>query len=79
MSLLRGQAIPACRRVAPRRSSTRRGTARELTRRVYGPEVGEELIEAAEMTMRAHLDKLVDDGKVRVEAAGEENVYERSG
>ena len=56
-----------------------RGTARELTRRVYGPEVGEELIEAAEMTMRAHLDKLVDDGKVRVEAAGEENVYERSG
>ena len=41
------------------------GTARELTRRVYGPEVGEELLVAAEMTMRAHLEKLVDDGQVR--------------
>ena len=42
------------------------GTARELTRRVYGSEVGEELLLAAEMTMRAHLQKLVDEGKVRV-------------
>lgn len=42
------------------------GTARELTRRVYGSEVGEELLQAAEMTMRAHLQKLVDEGKVRV-------------
>jgi glyoxylase-like metal-dependent hydrolase (beta-lactamase superfamily II) len=53
-----------------------RGTARELTRRVYGPEVGEELIQAAEMTMRAHLEKLVDEGKVRVEGTGGEEVYE---
>jgi glyoxylase-like metal-dependent hydrolase (beta-lactamase superfamily II) len=44
----------------------RKGSAQELTRRVYGPEVGEELILAAEMTMRAHLEKLVDDGKVRI-------------
>ena len=43
-----------------------RGTARELTRRVYGPDLGEELLVAAEMTMRAHLEKLVDDGKVHV-------------
>jgi glyoxylase-like metal-dependent hydrolase (beta-lactamase superfamily II) len=42
------------------------GTAGELTRRVYGPELGEELLVAAEMTMRAHLQKLVDDGKVRI-------------
>lgn len=42
------------------------GTARELTRRVYGPEVGEELLVAAEMTMRAHLEKLLDDGEVRM-------------
>jgi glyoxylase-like metal-dependent hydrolase (beta-lactamase superfamily II) len=41
------------------------GTARELTQRVYGPEVGEELLVAAEMTLRAHLEKLVDDGQVR--------------
>jgi glyoxylase-like metal-dependent hydrolase (beta-lactamase superfamily II) len=51
------------------------GTARELTRRVYGPEVGEELIVAAEMTMRAHLEKLVDDGKVQM---NREEVYEAS-
>jgi Beta-lactamase associated winged helix domain len=44
----------------------RGGTAGELTRSVYGPEVGEELFQAAEMTMRAHLQKLVDEGKVRV-------------
>jgi glyoxylase-like metal-dependent hydrolase (beta-lactamase superfamily II) len=43
-----------------------KGTAEELTRRVYGPEVGEELIQAAEMTMRAHLEKLIDDGKVHL-------------
>lgn len=53
------------------------GTPRELTRRVYGPEVGEDLIAAAEMTMRAHLEKLVEEGKVlmhsgqRYEAASE--------
>jgi glyoxylase-like metal-dependent hydrolase (beta-lactamase superfamily II) len=51
------------------------GTARELTRRVYGPEVGEELMQAAEMTMRAHLQKLVDEGRVRAEAILGEEVY----
>jgi glyoxylase-like metal-dependent hydrolase (beta-lactamase superfamily II) len=51
------------------------GTARELTRRVYGPEVGEDLIQAAEMTMRAHLAKLVDDGVVRVGVEGGEEVF----
>jgi glyoxylase-like metal-dependent hydrolase (beta-lactamase superfamily II) len=40
------------------------GTAEELTRRVYGGEVGEELLPAAEMTLRAHLAKLVADGAV---------------
>ena len=54
------------------------GTAIELTRRVYGPEVGEELIQAAEMTMRAHLGKLVDDGKVRIAGTGDE-VFEAAG
>jgi glyoxylase-like metal-dependent hydrolase (beta-lactamase superfamily II) len=53
-----------------------RGTASELTRRVYGPEVGEELLVAAEMTMRAHLQKLVDEGKLRMDATGREEVYE---
>lgn len=52
------------------------GTAIELTRRVYGAEVGEELIQAAEMTMRAHLEKLVDDGKVRISAGSGEEVFE---
>jgi glyoxylase-like metal-dependent hydrolase (beta-lactamase superfamily II) len=41
-----------------------RGTAAELTRRVYG-ELDERLMAAAEMTLRAHLRKLVDDGEVR--------------
>ncbi len=40
------------------------GTAAELTRRVYG-ELDDKLMVAAEMTMRAHLRKLVDDGVVR--------------
>lgn len=40
------------------------GTAAELTRRVYG-DLGEALLRAAEMTLRAHLRKLVDDGPVR--------------
>ncbi len=55
------------------------GTARELTRRVYGPEVGEELIQAAEMTMKAHLAKLVDEGSVRVNAGTDGEVYEAAG
>jgi len=40
------------------------GTAPELTRRVYG-DLEARLLVAAEMTMRAHLRKLVDDGVVR--------------
>jgi hypothetical protein len=40
------------------------GTAAELTRRVYG-DLDEKLLVAAEMTMRAHLRKLVDEGAVR--------------
>ncbi len=42
----------------------RGGTAAELTRRVYG-ELDEKLAVAAEMTLRAHLRKLVEDGDVR--------------
>ena len=55
-----------------------RGTAEQLTRRVYGPELGGELRVAAEMTLRAHLKKLVDDGVVRVRTAKGEEVFERS-
>lgn len=39
------------------------GTAAELTKRVYG-ELDNKLMQAAEMTLRAHLRKLVDDGLV---------------
>lgn len=41
-----------------------KGTAEDLTRRVYG-ELDERLTYAAEMTLRAHLRKLVDEGLVR--------------
>lgn len=43
------------------------GTAEELTRRIYEPEVGGSapLLRAAEMTLRAHLRKLVDEGRAR--------------
>ena len=41
-----------------------RGTAAELTRRVYG-DLDDKLMVAAEMTLRAHLRKLVDDEAVR--------------
>jgi glyoxylase-like metal-dependent hydrolase (beta-lactamase superfamily II) len=40
------------------------GTAAELTRRVYG-ELDDKLMVAAEMTLRAHLRKLVEDRLVR--------------
>ena len=50
-----------------------RGTAAELTRRVYG-ELDDKLLVAAEMTMRAHLRKLVDDGVVRERAEAYESV-----
>jgi glyoxylase-like metal-dependent hydrolase (beta-lactamase superfamily II) len=55
------------------------GTARELTQRVYGPEVGEELLVAAEMTMRAHLEKLVDEGRVRISKGSGGEVFEAYG
>ncbi len=55
-----------------------RGTAEELTRRVYGTELGGELMAAAEMTLRAHLKKLVDDGAVRLRTIKGREVYERS-
>lgn len=55
------------------------GTARELTRRVYGSEVGDELLVAAEMTMRAHLEKLVDEGLVRASTGSGDEVFEHSG
>ena len=47
------------------------GTAAALTRRVYG-DLDDKLMVAAEMTLRAHLRKLVDDGAVveRGEAYG---------
>ena len=53
-----------------------RGTARELTERVYGKEIGEELLAAAEMTMRAHLKKLTDEGRARLRPTGGEDVFE---
>ncbi len=56
-----------------------RGNTRDLTRRVYGAEVGDELIQAAEMTMRAHLKKLIDERKVRVSAESGEEVFEAVG
>jgi glyoxylase-like metal-dependent hydrolase (beta-lactamase superfamily II) len=46
------------------------GTAAELTARVYRAELAAgppELATAAEMTLRAHLRKLVDEGRVRLE------------
>lgn len=53
------------------------GTAAELTQRVYGDLDGR-LMVAAEMTLRAHMRKLVDDGVVGVgERAGQE-VYQAS-
>jgi glyoxylase-like metal-dependent hydrolase (beta-lactamase superfamily II) len=51
-----------------------RGTAQELTRRVYA-DLDDNLLVAAEMTMRAHLRKLVDDGFARSSGAGDEEVF----
>jgi glyoxylase-like metal-dependent hydrolase (beta-lactamase superfamily II) len=51
------------------------GTAPELTRRVYGA-LDEQLLVAAEMTLRAHLRKLVDDGAVRSSGAGDQEVFD---
>jgi glyoxylase-like metal-dependent hydrolase (beta-lactamase superfamily II) len=52
-----------------------RGTARELTRRVYG-DLDDQLMVAAEMTMRAHLRKLVDDGALRTTGDGDREVFD---
>jgi len=54
------------------------GSALELTRRVYGPGLSDDLLPAAEMTLRAHLKKLLDEGVVRMRA-GEGEVYEAAG
>jgi hypothetical protein len=45
---------------------------------VYGAELDESLLLAAEMTLRAHLRKLVDDGAVHVRDNGGEEVFEPS-
>ena len=50
------------------------GSADELTRRVYGDLDGK-LMVAAEMTLRAHLRKLVDDGAVAVQTVSGREVY----
>ncbi|MGH7903396.1 MAG: MBL fold metallo-hydrolase [Candidatus Dormibacteraceae bacterium] len=42
--------------------------ARLLTERVYGEEIGPELMGAAQMTLRAHLRKLVAEGRARSDA-----------
>ncbi len=55
----------------------RPGTARDLTRRVYGG-LDDQLMVAAEMTLRAHLRKLVDDGAVRSSGEGDREVFEAS-
>jgi glyoxylase-like metal-dependent hydrolase (beta-lactamase superfamily II) len=50
------------------------GTAGDLVRRVYG-DLDDKLMIAAEMTLRAHLRKLLDDGLVRVEG---QEIYKAS-
>lgn len=50
------------------------GTAAELTRTVYG-DLDEKLLAAAEMTLRAHVRKLVNDGRVQVDHRGGNEVY----
>ena len=52
------------------------GTLGELTQRVYGSELGAELMRAAEMTTRAHLQKLVDEGVVRIRHARPDEMFE---
>ena len=51
-------------------------TLGELTQRVYGADLGDELMRAAEMATRAHLQKLVDDGAVRIRPARPDEVFE---
>lgn len=52
------------------------GTLSEVAARVYGRELGDELMRAAEMTTRAHLQKLVDEGGVRIRHARPEELFE---
>lgn len=52
------------------------GRATELTRRVYGADLDEQLVVAAQMTLRAHLRKLADDGTVRMSDRAGEEVFE---
>ncbi|HEV2029176.1 MAG TPA: MBL fold metallo-hydrolase [Candidatus Dormibacteraeota bacterium] len=52
-----------------------RGTAGDLTRRVYG-ELDGNLMVAAEMTLRAHLHKLVIDGAVKSNGPGDQEIFE---
>ena len=54
------------------------GSAPELARRVYADELGdsEQLLRAAEMTLRAHLKKLVDEGRVRTSPRPDGESYE---
>ena len=52
------------------------GTLSEVTTRVYGPDLGEELTRAAEMTTRAHLQKLIDEGVVRLRHARPDEIFE---
>jgi len=54
--------------------ATQPGTASELTRRVYG-DLDDRLLYAAEMTLRAHLRKLVDEGRVQAGSNGGVEVY----
>ena len=51
------------------------GTAQELTQRVYG-NLDSQLLLAAEMTLRAHLKKLVDDRSVQSVRKGDREVFE---
>jgi len=51
------------------------GSADELTRRVYG-DLDDRLMVAAEMTLRAHLRKLVDEGSLSVHERSGQEVYE---
>ena len=51
------------------------GTAAELTRRVYG-ELDGNLMVAAEMTLRAHLRKLVGDGAVHSQGGGDREIFD---
>jgi len=52
------------------------GSLTELTQRVYGADLGEELTHAAEMTTRAHLQKLIDEGAVRIRHSRLEEIFE---